>query len=153
MFRSLREQKGLTHDALARLARCHRNTVINVESGRRVKFKTIAGLLKRMGYAADSPEMTGVALLWLQSVSGLALADPATLGKARRTIAGYAQMKQQAVSSLLEAIQAAGLAEREVRLLEFAAQRPGILEIVATVRDLLLADPVEEKEFLVAEDE
>jgi len=42
LFRSLREQRGLTLEQLAKLARLHRNTVVNIESGRPVKFKTIA---------------------------------------------------------------------------------------------------------------
>src|SRR4051812_1912018 len=89
LFRRLREQKGLSHEALAKLARCHRNTVLNVESGRAVKFKTLARLMSKMGYASNSLEMCSVAVLWLEAVSGVDLADPSTLGSVRQKLAVY----------------------------------------------------------------
>jgi len=85
-FRKLRELKGLSHEALAGLARCHRNTILNVEGRRPVKFKTLARLMGKMGYATNSAEMASLALLWLESVSGLDLADPARLGPVRQKI-------------------------------------------------------------------
>src|SRR5581483_6746854 len=56
-FRQLREAKNLSREQLAALAGCHRNTVINIETGRPVKFSTIADLLQKMGHARESPEM------------------------------------------------------------------------------------------------
>src|SRR5690606_41157894 len=82
LFRNLREAKGLTLEALATRARCHRNTVINVESGRPVKFKTISRLVQKMGYAADSEDMKSVALLWLESASGIRFSQPAVAAQA-----------------------------------------------------------------------
>lgn len=140
LFRALREQKGLSHETLAKLARCHRNTVLNVESGRRVKFTTIAALMGKMGYPSDSPEMASLALLWLESVSGLDLADPSTLAPARQKLAAYKRGTGQAAQHLVEIVRRAKLTERQIRLLSFAAQRPEILAIIESVQDLILSD-------------
>lgn len=152
LFRRLREQKGLTHDAVARLARCHRNTVINVETGRPVRFATLARLVTRMGYASDSAEMTSLALLWLESVSGIDLADPAKLSGARQKTAAYARSARQAANQLAETVQKAGLNDRQVRVLEFAARNPEILRIIESIRDLVPAADVEIPQLKVAED-
>lgn len=153
LFRQLREQKGLSHEALAKLARCHRNTVLNVESGRRVRFKTVASLMGKMGYASDSPEMASLALLWLESVSGLDLANPATLAPARQKLAGYGRSLSQAAQHLAETVRRAHLSERQIRLLEFAAQRPEMLAVIQSVRDLLQSGAAEPApELKVAED-
>jgi transcriptional regulator with XRE-family HTH domain len=137
LFRRLREQKGLSHEALAKLARCHRNTVLNVEGGRQVKFKTIARLMAKMGYPSDSPEMASLALLWLESVSGVDLADPAALGPVRQKLAAYDRSLGQASRQLLDAVRQARLDERRIRLLTFAARRPEMLAIIESVQDLL----------------
>ncbi len=152
LFRRLREQKGLSHEALARLARCHRNTVLNVEGGRQVKFKTIARLMAKMGYASDSPEMASLALLWLESVSGVDLADPATLGPVRQKLAAYDRTLGQAARQLLEAVRQARLDERKIRLLAFAAQHPEMLAIIESIQDLLHTTAAGNRELKVAED-
>jgi transcriptional regulator with XRE-family HTH domain len=137
LFRRLREQKGLSHEALAKLARCHRNTVLNVEGGRPVKFKTIARLMAKMGYASDSSEMAGLALLWVESVSGVNLADPATLAPVRQKLAVYDRSLGQAGRQLMDAVRQAKLDERRIRLLAFAARRPEMLAILESIQDLL----------------
>lgn len=152
LFRRLREQKGLSHEALAKLARCHRNTVLNVEGGRQVKFKTVARLMAKMGYPSDSSEMATLALLWLESVSGVNLADPATLGPARQKLAAYDRSLGQAARQLLDAIRQAKLDERRIRLLAFAARRPEILAIIESVQDLLQDPLAGGPELKVAED-
>src|SRR3954469_1191682 len=152
LFRRLREQKGLSHEALAKLARCHRNTVLNVESGRQVKLKTVARLMAKMGYASDSPEMASLALLWLQGVSGGDLADPATLGPVRQKLAAYDRSLGQASRQLLEAVRQARLDERRIRLLAFAARRPEMLAIIESVQDLLQGAAGAGAELKVAED-
>lgn len=152
LFRRLREEKGLTHEALARLARCHRNTVINVETGRPVRIATLARLMAKMGYPSDSPEMASLALLWLESVSGLNLADPATLGSARQRTATYVRSARQATTGLTETVHRAGLSDRQVRLLEFAARHPEVLRIVESIHDLLAAGAPERPQLKVAEE-
>lgn len=151
LFRRLREQKGLSHEALARLAHCHRNTVLNVEGGRQVKFKTIARLMAKMGYAGDSTEMAGLALLWLESVSGVNLAEPGTVRPARQKLAAYDRSLGQASRQLLEAVRQAKLDERRIRLLAFAARRPEMLAIIESVQDLLLESSPAGAELKVAE--
>lgn len=152
LFRRLREQKGLSHEALARLARCHRNTIVNVESGRPVKFKTIAGLMGKMGYATSSPEMASLALLWLESVSGVDLADPASLSPVRQKLSAYDRPAGQAAQHLVDAIRRAKLSEGDIRLLTFAARNPEVLAIIESVKDLLANPPMTATELKVAED-
>lgn len=136
LFRRLREQKGLSHEALAKLGRVHRNTVLNVESGRQVKFKTVAKLMAKMGYASDSSEMASVALLWLESVSGVDLADPAILGPARKKLAAYDRSLGHAARQLLDAVRQARLDERRIRLLAYVVRRPELFAIIQSIRDL-----------------
>ena len=100
LFRKLREARGLTLEALAKLARRHRNTVINVESGRPVKFKTIAELMVKMGYGTKSAEMKAIALLWLEAVSGIPFSQPETEAGARKAVAGYQASARQAARQL-----------------------------------------------------
>ncbi|MDB6165882.1 MAG: hypothetical protein JWQ83_1022 [Lacunisphaera sp.] len=152
LFRRLREQKHLSHEALAKLAHCHRNTVLNVESGRQVKFKTIARLMARMGYPSDSPEMASLALLWLESVSGVDLADPSALAPVRQKLAAYDRSSSQAMQQLFETIRRAKLDERKMRLLTFAALRPEMLAIIESVQDLLQAGDDGRADLKVAED-
>lgn len=152
LFRRLREQKGLSHEALAKLARCHRNTVLNVEGGRQVKFKTIARLMAKMGYASESPEMATLALLWLESVSGVNLAEPGALGPVRQRLAIYDRSLGQAGRQLMEAVRQAKLDERRIRLLAFAARRPEMLAIIESIQDLLHDGSAAGAELKVAEE-
>ncbi len=152
LFRQLRERKGLSHEALAKMARCHRNTVLNVESGRQVKFKTIAGMMEKMGYASSSPEMASLALLWLESVSGLDLADPAKLGPVRQKIVTYSRSASQAAQHLLETVHRTRLDEREIRLLTFAAQHAEMLAIIESIQDLVQTPAAGPAELKAAED-
>jgi transcriptional regulator with XRE-family HTH domain len=152
LFRKLREQKGLSHEALAKLARCHRNTVLNVESGRQVKFKTIARMMDKMGYATNSPEMASLALLWVESISGLDLADPAKLGPARKKIATYSRSASQAAQQLMETVHRTKLGEREIRLLSFAAQHSELLAIIDSIQALVQTPAAGPAELKAAED-
>lgn len=138
-FRQLREQKGLTHETVARLARCHRNTVVNVEAGRPVRFETLARLATKMGYPSDSPEMASLALLWLEAVSGLDLAEPSALGQTRQKIAAYSRSTSRAAAKLEETVRRAGLHESDIRLLTRAADSPELLSILRSICDLLPA--------------
>ncbi|MDB6168438.1 MAG: transcriptional regulator, family [Verrucomicrobia bacterium] len=154
LFRSFREAKGLTLEELSRLARRHRNTVVNVESGRPVKFKTIAGLMVKMGYPASSVEMRSIALLWLESLSGLSFSRPDTEASARKAIATYGSSVRSAARRLHEAINRADLTADEIELLVFAAGDRNVLEIVDRVRELVhtLAAADRTAQLKVAED-
>jgi transcriptional regulator with XRE-family HTH domain len=136
LFRNLREAKGLTLEALARLARRHRNTVINVESGRPVKFKTIAELMVKMGYGANSAEMKSIALLWLEAVSGIPFSRQETAAAARKAVAAYRAAERQAARQLDEAMAQGGLGAAQIESLVFAARRPEVLAILENIRAL-----------------
>ncbi|MDB6093279.1 MAG: transcriptional regulator, family [Verrucomicrobia bacterium] len=154
LFRSLREAKGLTLEELSRQARRHRNTVVNVESGRPVKFKTIEELMLKMGYAPNSSEMRSIALLWLEAISGLPFSRAETENSARKSIATYRSTARQAAKRLEETISRAGLTVEQIGLLAFAVQHPEALSILDKVRELAstLATDGATAELKVAED-
>lgn len=145
LFRTVREAKGLTHDGLARLVGCHRNTVINVESGRPVKFKTIAELMQRMGYDAESPEMKSIALLWLESISGINLTLDRSTAEARKKIAKYRATEKEAAQMLADTVVAEHLTVDQIRTLLFAAGKPEVIAILEGIRGLMrVPAPAEE---------
>ncbi|HTB81248.1 MAG TPA: helix-turn-helix transcriptional regulator [Opitutaceae bacterium] len=134
-FRQLREAKGISREHLASLARCHRNTVINVETGRPVKFSTIADLLMKMGYAKDSLEMRGMALLWLEKVSGLKFSPADAQKTAEQLRSVYRRTVRATQDELLAVIQNSHLSREQIRLLAFAARHAEVLEILRAVHD------------------
>jgi transcriptional regulator with XRE-family HTH domain len=138
LFRNLREARELTLDQLAALGRVHRNTVVNIESGRQVKFKTIAALMQKMGYPADSPELRSMALLWMEAISGLPFSRSETEGAARKAITGYRSAARQAARQLDEAVAALSLTPDQIKLLIFAARHPEIISIIESIRDVAL---------------
>lgn len=139
LFRTLREAKGLTHDGLAREAGCHRNTVINVESGRPVKFKTIAELMAKMGYGAESPELKSVALLWLEAISGVNFTQEESTREARTRIAGYRASEKETAQLLADAAISSHLTVDQMRTLLFAAGRPEVISVVEGIRQMVTA--------------
>ena len=139
LFRTLREAKSLTHDGLAKLASCHRNTVINVESGRPVKFKTIAELMLKMGYDSGSSEMKSVALLWLESISGINLTHEQSTTEARERIEKYRATEREAAQLLVDAVTSSNLTVDQIRTLLFAAGRPEIIAILENIRQVVTA--------------
>lgn len=155
LFRTLRETNGLTLDTLAGMARCHRNTIVNIESGRPVKFKTIVRLMKKMGYDLQSTEMKGLALLWLEGMTRISLSQPGVDTAARAFIAEHRQSTVAATQQLNDAIAFAGLLPAQIELLTFAASTPEALSILETVRNLsqrLVSKNEEVEDLQVAED-
>jgi transcriptional regulator with XRE-family HTH domain len=150
LFRRLREAKGLTLEELARQSRRHRNTVINVESGRPVKFKTIAELMVKMGYGTNSPETRSMALLWLEAITGIPFSQPDTEASARKAIAGYRATARDAGRQLDRAVVRAGLDSDQIALLAFAARHPEVLSILENVRALATEFAVRDDETLKA---
>jgi transcriptional regulator with XRE-family HTH domain len=144
LFRQLRVARDLSHEALARRAACHRNTVINVERGRPVKFSTLARLMEKMGYPAGSDELRTMALLWLEAVSKIPFSRPETLAAARKQIGVYGRDAMQTSRQLAEIVADARLSAEQIRLLMYAARQPDVLSIVATVRKLVDAGSVAE---------
>ena len=137
LFRTLRETKGLSHEGLAKKASCHRNTVINVEGGRPVKFKTIADLMAVMGFGNDSTELKTIALLWLESISGVNLTSEDSAADARRSIAQYRATEQEAAQMLADNVISKHLSVDEIHALLFASSRPEIISILENIRDLV----------------
>lgn len=140
LFRTLRESKGLTHDGLAKLAGCHRNTVINVESGRPVKFKTIAELMLMMGYDTTSPETKSVALLWLESISGINLTNEQSAADAHERIAQYRATEKEAADLLAQSVMGEHLNVNQIRTLYFAVSHPEIIAVIENIRKLIEQD-------------
>ncbi|MDF3059012.1 MAG: transcriptional regulator, family [Rariglobus sp.] len=137
LFRSLREAKGLTLEGLAELAGCHRNTVTNVESGRPVKFKTIAELMEKMGYTAQSAELKSIALLWLEAVSGIPFSQPRTEAAALKAVSSYRKSLRDSARQLETEVINRSLAARQIDLLLYAVRHPEMLTILENVRDLV----------------
>lgn len=136
LFRTLREAKGLTLEQLATLARVHRNTIVNIESGRAVKFKTIAALMQKMGYPAASAQMKSMALLWLESISGIPFSRSDAEAAVKKTISTYRTTSKQAARDLADAVSSSNLTAPQIRSLIFAAQNPEVLAIVDQIREL-----------------
>lgn len=155
LFRQLRVARALSHEALAKRAGCHRNTVINVERGRRVKIDTLARLMEKMGYARDSAEFQALALLWLEAASGIPFSRPETVAAARRQIATYRRESEQNCRKLAAVAADAGLTADQIRLLVYAARQPDVLAIIDTVQKLVEAGAATEvmPQLKVAEDE
>lgn len=135
-FRELREAKGLSREQLASRAGCHRNTVINIETGRPVKFRTIAELLQAMGYPPQSDEVKQLALLWLEATTGVRLSADEAERTAARMRSAYRRATQAGQQELLRTIEAAALTREELELLTFAAREPAVRAILQAVRDL-----------------
>jgi Predicted transcriptional regulators len=154
LFRKLREEKDLTLEQLAELAGMHRNTVVNIEAGRPVKFKTIAALMGQMGYGANSPELKSMALLWLESVSGIPFSRSETQAAARKLISSYRSSVRQAVQRLEKEVTAANLDAAQIGHLIFAARNPELISIIENLRTLTtrLTAPQPARELLAAED-
>lgn len=137
LFRKFREEKSLTLEQLAELARVHRNTVVNIEAGRPVKFKTIALLMDQMGYDASSAELKSMALLWLEAVSGIPFSRAEAQTSAKKLIASYRSSARQAAQLLQQAVLDEHLDPDQISALTFAARHAELISIVQTVRTLV----------------
>jgi transcriptional regulator with XRE-family HTH domain len=136
-FRNLRKARGFTHETLAERAGCHRNTVLNVERRRPVKFRTIIELMAAMGFDQRSDEVRRMALLWLESVSGIGLTLDEMRDEAKGLQVEYREAVRGANKELEAVLAKRKLSEEQIRLLVFAAGHPEILETIRHIRDLL----------------
>lgn len=133
-FAAFRKARGLSQQQLAKLAHCHRNTVINVEMGRSVKFETVARLMERMGFARTSPETKLLAVLWLKAVTGIDVTLPEAGSLRPMVEAGNPEMRhrRQHHRDLAE-----HLGPRELDLLGFAAASPEIMDVLRLLRRIV----------------
>ncbi len=127
LFRQWREKKGLSLDALARKARCHRNTVCNVEGGVPVKFLTIAKLVKAMGGTED--DLVVIAILWVEHTSGLDLHSDRSAHAKVATL-------QEPVRKALDSIRLAArkMKVEDVQVLAWAARNKGAMAILRSIK-------------------
>lgn len=134
LFRQWREKKGLTLDGLAKKARCHRNTVCNVEYGMPVKFRTIAKLVKAMGGTED--DLVVMAVLWVEHTSGLDLSSN------RNAYAKVAAL-QEPVRKALESIRLAArkMTVSDVQVLAWAAKNKGAMAILKSLKNPSTLNP------------
>lgn len=132
-FRQLRVDKGFTHDTLANLAGVHRNTVINLEQNRQVKFKTVALLLRVMGYEMESAEMRRIALLWLEAVSGIQFSLQDVIREKRKMDKEYRKSKKSEVDLLNTVIGERNLSEEQIKLLLMAVENSEVMGILGQV--------------------
>jgi DNA-binding XRE family transcriptional regulator len=146
LFRNLREARELTHDAVAREAHCHRNTVINVEIGRPVKFTTITKLMEAMGYAENSEELKTMALLWAEDQIGISFSQEKAVGKIQTFVERAGAGRNQAVQQLISSLMENSLTEEEVQTLIFAANNSEFLEAISAFRRLVEGKSKTEKE-------
>lgn len=132
-FRQLRIQKGFTHDTLANLAGVHRNTVINLEQNRQVKFKTVALLLKVMGFDADSPEVRRMALLWLEGVSGIHFTLQEVIREKKKIDREYRKSKKSTIDLINTAISERNLSEEKLKLILKAVEHSEVMGVLECV--------------------
>jgi transcriptional regulator with XRE-family HTH domain len=154
-FRGLREGNQLGQEELAVRAGRHRNTVTNVESGRPVKFKTIAELMQAMGFGRDSRELRQIALLWLEDVAGVQVSPQQAKTEIGRLRSEYRAAVADDIQALNQAISRQGLSRERIRLLRQAAETPEMLDILRAIQDLLtkkIGDEPSHRKLLVAEE-
>ncbi len=139
----LRDLRGAsTRARLARESELNYTTLIKAESAeRRVKFTTVAEIVRALGYPDDSVEMREVALLWLESVSGIRFgADDAT--QAIRHIVQREEVKNGTLlDALREEICRIGLTQTEIKLLTWAVSHQPAIEILSHARQLAVDSP------------
>jgi len=123
-FQKIREARGLTREQLATRANCHRNTVINIETGRPVRFATILQLLVHLGYRKDSPEARQLALAWLEAVTGIEIAPSEAAALKRQPCAEERTRSRRRLSP------------EDRDLLEFASRNRKALNALRVLREL-----------------
>jgi transcriptional regulator with XRE-family HTH domain len=128
LFRQLREARGLSHETLAIKAGLHRNTVINVESGRPVKFRTIAKLMTAMG--ASRLDTKTMALMWVEAASGMDLTSD---DKVQGAVSKHREPEEKALAELRDA--AKKLRIGDIKVLTEAAKRKGTMLVLSMITD------------------
>lgn len=133
-FKAFREARGFSRDALASLAKCHRNTVSNLESGRPVKFATVVRLMKQMGYSESSRETKLLALLWLEAVTGIRVTERESTTLLREMM----DKNGDALRALEAEIRRRRLDPTKLEALSFAAKHDKILESLRAIQELVV---------------
>lgn len=153
-FRALREAQELSREQLADRTGCHRNTITNIETGRPVKFATIAEVMLEMGFGPNSLELKQIALLWTEKATGVVLTAEEAGKTADRMRMRYRRTVKEAREGLDAEIDDASLTREDIRLLVFATRHPEARAILRSVADLMdgASDLTTEFDLKVAED-
>lgn len=143
----LRELRAdLKQDELALKAKLSRATIVNAENeDERLRFSTIAQIVRALGYRDDSPEMRDIALLWLESVSGIHFGVDDASDAIQHLVDKEKFKNKELLATLATTIATAGLAPKEIALLTWAASRPPALEILEHARQLELYSEREDR--------
>jgi len=100
-----------------------------------VKIDTLAGLMEKMGYAADSAEFQGAgSAVALKRPAASRSRDLETVATARRQIAAFPAEAEQNCRKLAAAVVDAALSADQISLLVYAARRPDVLAIIGAVQ-------------------
>lgn len=129
-FRQLREESGQSYDSLANLAGIHRNTIINLEQNRSVKFKTVALLLQIMGHDENSEVTRRAALLWLEGVSGIHFSLKEVIREKKKMDRDYRKSKKSSIDILTTSISEKNLSEAEVGFLLATVENEELMNIL-----------------------
>jgi len=89
------------------------------------------------GYDAESSEMKSIALLWLESISGINLTLDRSTAEARKKIAKYRATEKEAAQMLADAVVAEHLSVEQIKTLLFASSRQDVITILEGIRDLV----------------
>jgi DNA-binding XRE family transcriptional regulator len=140
LFKRYRLEKKLSQGAAARKAGVNRSTVVNLESGRPVRFETVAQIMAAMGYGKESAEIKLLVLLWTEKATGVSFtsAEAASLVHDARRVHG--KEVAAAVSCLQNEIEANHLSTREVDLLIFAARHACVIDSLEAISRLVPQD-------------
>lgn len=115
----------------------NQSTLTKAETdGRTVKFKTVAEIVRALGHRDDSPAMREIALLWLQSVTGIHFSSDDAYTAAQELIEHQKVTLGDLLDALSNVIAERGLSPSEIQLLSWAAARPPALEILSYARQL-----------------
>jgi hypothetical protein len=111
-----------------------------VESGRPVKFKTIAELMAKMGYGGNSPEVKSIALLWLEAISGINFTQEESSHEAYERVAQYRASEKEATRLLGELTMRKHLSVHQIRTFHYAVEHPEVIAILENIRKLQAGD-------------
>lgn len=132
-FKTLREETDLTMDGLARKAGLHRNTIINIETGRSVKFQTIAKVLDVMGIKAGTVKYRIMAVLWASDVCKVDLSAANKDKALTKEMGRISSDEAKALSELGEAISNSDLSAPQIKALARVAKKQETLSAIMQI--------------------
>lgn len=134
----LRELRGdLRQDEVAAKAGLSRATIVNAENEQeRLRFSTVAQIVRALGHRDDSSAMRDIALLWLQSVSGIQFGVEEASDAIKHLLTREKFRNAELLDQLSNTIATHGLSPKQIALLTWAASRAPALELLEHARQL-----------------